>query len=149
MASTVDGDRTQRRRPTRAIILIAILVAAALVGFAGIRDALQSSDARSALSDYLDDVQRGDYSGAYGQLCTAVLPGYSEADHIRFLEAQPRFSTYDLDNTTTTTNGDGTAITFSVHFTYAAGGISVVRMSVHLQDNGPRVCDGPSSRSLQ
>lgn len=152
MTSTAESERTRGRwRPTRIAVLAALIVAAGLIGFAGLRDALQSSDARGALSDYLDDVQRGDYAGSYSQLCDAVKTGYTAAQHEAFLKSQPAFTSFELDNQTTdpaASGGDGT-VTFSVHFTEASGTTSVARISVQLQDNGPRVCDGPNARKLQ
>lgn len=133
----------------RVVILVALVVAAVLIGFTGIRDALQNSDARSALSDYLDDVQRGDYASAYHQLCRDSLNGYTEVEHARFLKEQPGFSSFELDNATTTTSASGTEITFSVHFLDSAGSTRVVRMHVDMQDDGPRVCDGPGARINQ
>lgn len=151
MASTAEEERTRGRwRPSRIAILVALVIAAGLMAFAGIRDALQSSDARTALSDYLKDVQRGDYSGAYSQLCDAVMPGYSETDHERFLASQPGFTSFELDNQTTQpASGDDSSVTFSVHFVTSGGGTHVARMTVKLQSNGPHVCDGPTSRLLQ
>lgn len=149
VAAMVENERTRGRRPTRVVILVALAVAIALIGYTGIREALQSSDARSALSDYLDDVGRGDYTSAYRQLCASVLPGYAEADHTRFLKEQPGFVSFELDNATTSTSAEHTAITFSVHFLDASGGTRVVRMLVDLSDDGPRVCDGPGARLNQ
>jgi hypothetical protein len=133
----------------RIVILVAVVVAAALIGFTGIRDALQNSDASSALADYLDDVKRGDYASAYHQLCRDALDGYAEAEHARFLKEQPGFTSFELDNATTSTSAGGTEITFSVHFLDAAGGTRVVRMHVDMQEEGPKVCDGPGSRITQ
>jgi len=91
VASTVEDDRGTRGRwrPARIALLVAAVIVVGLVGYAGLHDTLQNSTASSALSDYLDDVQRGDYDRAYARLCsTALTDGYTEADHATFLKAQ-------------------------------------------------------------
>jgi hypothetical protein len=127
--------------------VVVVVLAAGLVGYSFLRETLQNSSARGALTDYLDDVQRGDFDRAYGRLCARVLNGggYTEAQHSNFLKAQPAFLAYDLDNPTTGTKGGYTEITYSVHLT-ATTGVSVMRMAVDMQDNGPKVCDGPNYR---
>jgi hypothetical protein len=143
----VDGQSTTRRwGAAHVAIAVVVVLAAALVGYSFLHETLQNSKAHGALSGYLEDVQRGDFDRAYGQLCTRALKGggYTEADHTNFLKSQPAFLDFELDNPTTSTVGAYTEITYSVHFTMTTG-VSVMRMAVDLQDNGPKVCDGPNT----
>ncbi|MDZ5446917.1 hypothetical protein U2F26_30030 [Micromonospora sp. 4G57] len=96
---------------------------------------------RQRLSRYLERIRGNDYHAAYQQLCSDVLWGYTESDHAAFLREQGPFVSYSIGDPTRSTGIDGTYLSYPVSLAHADGTALVVRLAVHLETGGPKICD--------
>jgi hypothetical protein len=100
-------------------------------------------DARAAVILYLQLVRRGDYHGAYGQLCVDETREVSEQDYTQYMRGQPTFSAFSVGDATDEVSGlDGTYFTVAVQVTRSDGTITATQYQVGLQTHGAKVCDG-------
>ncbi|MET8306778.1 hypothetical protein [Micromonospora sp. NPDC005173] len=94
------------RKPNRTTRTVLIVVAAVLVvcclggvcgGFWLYRTVSKAvGPAREATAAYLDDVQAGNYPGAYGRLCEKVRDGMSQEEYTRIQSAQLKIRSYEI-----------------------------------------------------
>ena|ERR1051326_4849197 len=124
------------------VLLAPVAACGGCVVYGAFDDRRERSDAQSALTRYLQNVEHGDYHDAYGQLCIDVLSdGYSEADHADYLRHQPVYTSFRLGVPTETTGIDGTYLTFPVRLDYTNGESDTVPFTVGMETKGPRICD--------
>ncbi|MET8085149.1 hypothetical protein [Micromonospora sp. NPDC005194] len=97
--------------------------------------------ATAALSKYLERVRGTDHRAAYQQLCSDVLPDYTESDHAAFLREQRPFVSFSIGRPARSTGIDGAYLTFPVTLAYPDESTGVVRLAVGLEEGGPKVCD--------
>ena len=136
-----------RGRTRRRLLLVLLSVACVLVccgafSWQGeLNQRRDRSEAEAALSKYLERVRGTDYRAAYQQLCSDVLPEYTESGHAAFLREQRPFVSFSIGEPTRSTDIDGTYLTFPVRLAYADESTSVVWLAVSLEEGGPKPCD--------
>ncbi|MEV1321273.1 hypothetical protein AB0J14_34945 [Micromonospora arborensis] len=133
---------------TRPRLLLALLSVACVLMCCGVftwqgelHQRRDLSKATAALTKYLEWVRSADYGAAYQQLCSDVLPEYTESDHAAFLREQRPFVSFSIGEPTESTGIDGTYLTFPVTLAYPDESTGVVRLAVGLEEGGPKVCD--------
>lgn len=136
------GRRTRRRLLLALLSVACVLMCCGAFTWQGeLNQRRDRSEAKAALSKYLERVRGTDYRAAYQQLCSDVLPDYTESDHAAFLREQRPFVSFSIGEPARSTGIDGTYLTFPVSLAYADESTSVVRLAVGLEKGGPKVCD--------
>ncbi|GAB3951594.1 hypothetical protein [Micromonospora vulcania] len=134
--------RIRRRLLLALLLVVCLLVCWRAFAWQGeLNQRRDRSEAKAALSKYLERVRGSDYGAAYEQLCSDVLSEYTASDHAAFLREQRRFVSFSIGEPTQSTGIDGTYLIFPVDLAYADQSTSVVRLAVGLETGGPKVCD--------
>ncbi|WP_030490305.1 DUF4878 domain-containing protein [Micromonospora chokoriensis] len=97
----VPSPKPHRTIRTVLIVVSALLAVCCVVGagvglwlYRTVKDAVEP--ARAAATAYLDDVQAGNYPGAYGRLCDRVRDTMTQEDFTRIQAAQLKISSYEI-----------------------------------------------------
>ncbi|MEU4555039.1 Rv0361 family membrane protein [Micromonospora violae] len=139
------------RRPNRTvrtvlIVLGALLALCCVVGtcvglwfYRSLKDSVEP--ARAATTAFVDDVQAGNYPGAYGRLCERVRDGMTQEEFARVQAAQLKISSYEITNVNVNNfNGRLTATATVVVVQEATGARASQALALVKEDDEWRVC---------
>ncbi|MBQ1037316.1 hypothetical protein [Micromonospora sp. C81] len=135
-------------RTTRTVLIVVgvVLTVCCVVGVCGgfwfyrsIKDAVKP--VRVATAAYIDDVQAGNYPGAYGRLCGKVRETMTQADFARIQAAQLKIGSYKIVGVYVNNSNGRVTGTSTVEMVQEATGARMTQSMVLVKEDGEwRVC---------
>ncbi|MCO1597035.1 DUF4878 domain-containing protein [Micromonospora sp. RHAY321] len=134
-------------RTTRTVLIVvaAVLAVCCVVGVGGgfwlfrtVNTAV--GPAREATGAYLDDVQAGNYQGAYGRLCERVRDGMPQEEFTRVQSAQLKISSYKITGVSVSNYNGRVSGVVTVQLVQVAGGRFTQTIPLTKERGEWRVC---------
>ncbi|MEW1589322.1 hypothetical protein AB0283_28190 [Micromonospora vinacea] len=142
----VPGPRPNRTLRTVLIVVGALLAVCCVVGtcvglwlYRSVKDSVEP--VRAATTAFIDDVQAGNYPGAYGRLCDRVRDTMTQEDFARVQAAQLKISSYEITGVNVNNYNGRVTGTVTVQMVQQATGASFTQgMALVREDGQWRVC---------
>ncbi|MFE9918013.1 hypothetical protein ACFYPG_22910 [Micromonospora sp. NPDC005553] len=142
----VPGPRPNRTLRTVLIVVGALLAVCCVIGtcvalwlYRSVKDTVEP--VRGAATAYLDDVQAGNYAGAYGRLCDRVRDTMPQEDFARIQSAQLTISSYEITGVNVNNYNGRVTGTVQVEAVQAATGARFTQGVALVKEDGEwRVC---------
>ena len=140
----------QPTRNTKKIVLVIVGVVAALclvcagVGYGIFRYVTNSTQPqRDAVHAFLRNLENGDVSGAYDELCASTRGEYSEDEFTRVVAGQPRLSSHEIVAFEFNSVNGATTGTVTATLNFVDGSTERHVFDMTLDDDGWHVCGDP------
>ncbi|MFE0528330.1 nuclear transport factor 2 family protein [Micromonospora parva] len=142
----VPGPRSNRTLRTVLIVVGALLAVCCVVGtcvglwlYRSVKDSVEP--ARVATTAFLDDVQAGNYPGAYGQLCDRVRDTMTQEDFARIQGAQLKVRSYEITGVNVSNYNGRVTATAHVEAVQEVTGAQFSQVMTLVKEDGEwRVC---------
>ncbi|MGW3856896.1 Rv0361 family membrane protein [Micromonospora arida] len=135
-------------RTLRAVLIVvgALLALCCVIGTCGglwlyrsIKNSIEPAGA--AATAFVDDVQAGNYPGAYGRLCDRVRDGMTQEEFARVQAAQLKISSYEITNVNVNNFNGRLTATATVEAVQEATGARLTQgLALVKEDDEWRVC---------
>lgn len=143
---TVPNRKPNRTTRTVLIVVAVVLTVSCVVGVCGgfwfyrtVKDAV--GPARAATAAYIDDVQAGNYPGAYGRLCGDLRETMTQADFARIQAAQLKIGSYEIVGVYVNRSSGRVTGTATVEMVQEATGARMTQTMFLVKEDGEwRVC---------
>ncbi|MER7589826.1 hypothetical protein ABTW72_20055 [Micromonospora sp. NPDC127501] len=142
----VPDPRPNRTLRTVLIVVGALLAVCCVIGtcvglwfYRSIRNSVEPAGA--AATGFVDDVQAGNYPGAYGWLCDRVRDGMTQEEFARVQAAQLKISSYEITNVNVNNVNGRLTATATVEAVQEATGARLTQGLALVKEDGEwRVC---------